>query len=523
MRELRIDFRVPVVVFNGKGIGESWRDEFARTTGFAVSGKDPDCVVFMSESQLDPAVLGKVPTVCMFWGWPPGRFLDGGQEFLEHVAWQLEQLTQCTRVLTPSLVTRDQLAQFGIDSTILIPGVDAHTLEAPKVTHDWGQPLNPNIVFLSRLVPYKGLSILLDALEILARPPFLTVCGSGLPDYEKLARERGQAVRFIEPDDNEKVRLLAGANALVFPSYYEGFGLPPLEALYLGTPVISADIPQLRHLLQEDATYFSSVQGLAETIQEVVRYPGPVREMTMRGQKRVKGYLNLHRASQDLAEVIHEAIRTHLGGEIRQHPERVAEVYDRDHRRNWAFKTRYFDLTWERHWRAQHFIAELEKAGAKTILDCGSGAIYPTIFARAGFQVTAFDISREALDQAQVVAFKHQVKIATTQGQAEDLGKHYPQGGFDAVVLGEILEHVKNPRLVLEQAYQVIRPGGVVVCSTPIGTHHNDPLHIGPAGGGWDKGSLDKLLEGFTVVTRREVAEAGTDPSCYLFTVQKPL
>jgi glycosyltransferase involved in cell wall biosynthesis len=56
------------------------------------------------------------------------------------------------------------------------------------------------------------------------------------------------------PDD-ELAAILTGARALVFPSDDEGYGLPPVEALACGTPVVCTDIPVLREVLGDRATY----------------------------------------------------------------------------------------------------------------------------------------------------------------------------------------------------------------------------------------------------------------------------
>jgi glycosyltransferase involved in cell wall biosynthesis len=53
-----------------------------------------------------------------------------------------------------------------------------------------------------------------------------------------------------EPDLS---RVVAAAAALVVPSWYEGFGLPALEALACGTPVVAADLPALREVLGDQA------------------------------------------------------------------------------------------------------------------------------------------------------------------------------------------------------------------------------------------------------------------------------
>jgi glycosyltransferase involved in cell wall biosynthesis len=57
-----------------------------------------------------------------------------------------------------------------------------------------------------------------------------------------------------EVTDDELAALYTGARALVFPSDEEGFGLPPVEALACGTPVVACDVPGVRDVLKGRAT-----------------------------------------------------------------------------------------------------------------------------------------------------------------------------------------------------------------------------------------------------------------------------
>ncbi len=73
-----------------------------------------------------------------------------------------------------------------------------------------------------------------------------------IPDPRRLARELGldeRTVRFIGVDQAAKPALYRGATAFIFPSRYEGFGLPPLEALACGTPVVGSNTASLPEIV----------------------------------------------------------------------------------------------------------------------------------------------------------------------------------------------------------------------------------------------------------------------------------
>jgi len=76
--------------------------------------------------------------------------------------------------------------------------------------------------------------------------------------------------------DDELAALYTGAHALVFPSDDEGFGLPTVEALACGTPVVACDAPALREVLGERATFVEcgDMEGLLEAGANAVR-PAP--------------------------------------------------------------------------------------------------------------------------------------------------------------------------------------------------------------------------------------------------------
>ena len=89
------------------------------------------------------------------------------------------------------------------------------------------------------------------------------------PDPRRLVRERGIDARFVRcvgfVDEADKPALYRGAVAFVFPSRYEGFGLPPLEALACGTPVVGSDVASIPEVVGDAGVLLppDDVEGMA--------------------------------------------------------------------------------------------------------------------------------------------------------------------------------------------------------------------------------------------------------------------
>jgi glycosyltransferase involved in cell wall biosynthesis len=123
----------------------------------------------------------------------------------------------------------------------------------------------PYILFIGNRKKHKNLSLLIKAFAIIKEkiPHYLVIVG----DKEKERDEvdilvenlniQERVIQFIKPSDEVIVSLYKFADLFVFPSLFEGFGLPPLEAVSLGCPVILSDIPILREIFGEAGFYFN--------------------------------------------------------------------------------------------------------------------------------------------------------------------------------------------------------------------------------------------------------------------------
>jgi alpha-1,3-rhamnosyl/mannosyltransferase len=115
----------------------------------------------------------------------------------------------------------------------------------------------PYLVYVGAVEPRKDVLSLLDAFDVtaatLGAELGLTIVGDGPEPYAAAVRARiaesryGKRIQFLSRADRETaLRLVSRAGALVFPTLAEGFGLPILEALALGAPVVASDIPEIR-------------------------------------------------------------------------------------------------------------------------------------------------------------------------------------------------------------------------------------------------------------------------------------
>ena len=101
---------------------------------------------------------------------------------------------------------------------------------------------------------------------------------------------RTHKVLFVETaaPDSELAALLGGAELFIYPSRYEGFGIPPLLAMALGTPCVVSDAGALPEVVGEAATLFPSgdAAALAERLRAAARDPGALAARSRLGKER---------------------------------------------------------------------------------------------------------------------------------------------------------------------------------------------------------------------------------------------
>lgn len=164
---------------------------------------------------------------------------------------------------------------------VLYEGVDTPKDIAPVTTTLKKHGISGDyIIYVGNAYPHKNLERAIDAFHhAMTDTPttFVIVTGRNV-FYERLkkylmkhpANKKVQVLGFV--DDSELYALYKGAKAFVYPSLFEGFGLPGLEALSVGCPVIASDIPVFREVYKDAVNYFNpeDVSSIARAMTAVV-------------------------------------------------------------------------------------------------------------------------------------------------------------------------------------------------------------------------------------------------------------
>jgi glycosyltransferase involved in cell wall biosynthesis len=117
----------------------------------------------------------------------------------------------------------------------------------------------------------------------------------------ELGGKRGSGVKYLGPQEPRALgQLMRGALALCAPSLAEGFGLPPLEAMALGIPVLASDIPAHREVLGDAAVLLppSDPEAWSSALLRVVGDPGFCARLGRLGSARAAGFTWARNARQ---------------------------------------------------------------------------------------------------------------------------------------------------------------------------------------------------------------------------------
>jgi glycosyltransferase involved in cell wall biosynthesis len=214
--------------------------------------------------------------------------------------WMNEVTERASLLLTPSAFTAGELGEhFGVPSARIrviggAPALDAN--EAEPLSPDELRTMGIEPPFVLRYGGYtkrKNVPLLMDAW---AQVPIGTLVLTGPPQTarERILRDAPSLDRVVVLDyvpDRLLARLLRTASALVSVSSYEGFGLPPLEALAAGVPVVATAAPFVNEVCGEAALLVpGNADALANALIRVLTDHALAAELADLGPNRAAGF-----------------------------------------------------------------------------------------------------------------------------------------------------------------------------------------------------------------------------------------
>ena len=222
-------------------------------------------------------------------------------------------LLGATRIMTVSQYSRARIVEWaGVDAERVLVAPDGvsgpFTHAGPRFSPGGGY-----LLYVGNSKPHKNLRTLLLAMQMLgSEAPPLYLVGADPADVRRLAA--GLSLDgLLHPrqglSDAELATMYRGALALVFPSRFEGFGLPVVEAMACGCAVVSSDIMPVREVAGDAACYFDpgDPEGLAKCVRSVVADEALRQSLVTEGLRRASSF-TWERTAQAVASAIEDAV-----------------------------------------------------------------------------------------------------------------------------------------------------------------------------------------------------------------------
>jgi glycosyltransferase involved in cell wall biosynthesis len=214
-------------------------------------------------------------------------------------------------IITPTEFVKDDVAKFANANsrkfTVTLEAGDSIDAKAEKMPELAGKSF---IMYVGRPTPHKNLSRLINAYALLKEqhPDLLLVlAGKQDSNYRRHARDVEkmglEGVVFTDYVSDGQLRwLYEHCAAYVFPSLSEGFGLPGLEAMATGAPVVSSNATCLPEIYGKAAQYFDplQVEDIARAIDEVLSKPDLRSKLITAGKAQAGKYSWKRMAEQTL-------------------------------------------------------------------------------------------------------------------------------------------------------------------------------------------------------------------------------
>lgn len=232
-----------------------------------------------------------------------------------------------TRIITPSKdAKKDVVKFFNINSDKIDVIYHGYNKEIYFPTERKSSKLGKYLLFIGRLEEKKNITGLIKAYGLLRKEKNinhkLILIGKESYGFEKIIFEIQKLPSEIRKDviitgyinQEEKVEYLKQADIFVLPSFFEGFGMPIIEAMACGVPVICSNVTSLPEIADKAAILVNPYKPLdiAAGLSKVINNPKLKQELIYQGLKRVKQF-SWEKAGQQTLDVIFKAIKEQKG------------------------------------------------------------------------------------------------------------------------------------------------------------------------------------------------------------------
>ena len=193
---------------------------------------------------------------------------------------------------------------------VVYNGVSDNKLELINYTNELNKKPIPYLLYVGNIKPHKNLERAIEAYALFLKnhpedkiKPLFKIVGkrdgfiNGSNNrLEELLNEQPNLKNFIVftgyITDIELYKLYSEAIALIFPSKYEGFGLPPLEAMKVKCPVLASDIPSIKEICGDSVLYFdpNSIIDISKKINMIYSSKYLRNSLIINGNKKYREY-----------------------------------------------------------------------------------------------------------------------------------------------------------------------------------------------------------------------------------------
>ena len=171
---------------------------------------------------------------------------------------------------------------------------------------DTSSIISDSFLSVASFDPRKNLSVLEPAIAQIPGSQ-LYVVGSSYKVFANTTKAETKQIKYLgRVSDAVLANLYATSTALIFPSLYEGFGLPPIEAQMFGCPVLVSDIPVMREVCGNSAIYFdpNDAADLANKMHYILSISEEERDLIIeRGRKNAQRF-SFAKSSETLLSII---------------------------------------------------------------------------------------------------------------------------------------------------------------------------------------------------------------------------